>query len=335
MSIFRRAGCGLLLFLFVRSLPAAPCLSGPLDPAILHDLPLEARIQSAPLSVAALALRRNLANGVAIEPRPAPIDHPVASALRRMLANLPEWLRALARDHVAAIYLLQDNFGSARVEAARDARGHLIGGCILLNLDVLARTANAWASWRESSAFRTDDRYRIRVTLEPPETDSVENALRFLFLHELGHILGMAAGVHGFWAAPETWPATVQSSFTRLSWITDGSAWLSGWKQQRPVLALPRFYRFQAAPLPRSVAPVLYRALSATNWPSLYGSIDPYEDFAETFAIYVHTRLLHRLFRVDLYVGPRRIGEFLSCLDTGRCPRKLALIEQLLRLHAK
>lgn len=329
-AVLRRAAGGLLLFLFGGALAASPCVTGPLDPAALREVPLEARIQSAPPGITALALRRNLANGVAIEPRPAPIDHAVAGALRRMLASLPQPLRALAQDHVAAIYLLQDNVGSARVEAARDAQGHLIGGCILLNLDALARTANAWASWREGSAFRADDRYRLQVTLEPAETDNVENALRFLFLHELGHVVGMAAGVHGFWAAPETWAATVHSPFTRLSWSTDGNRWLSPWKQRSPVLTLPRFYRFQAAPLPLSVAPLVYRALGETNWPSLYGSIDPYEDFAETFAIYVHTRLLHRPFQVDLYISPKRIGAFRSCLDTGRCPEKLALMERLL-----
>ncbi len=247
-----------------------------------------------------------------------------------MLAGLPAPLRALAEDHVAAVYLLQDNFGSARVEAARDAQGRLIGGCVLLNLDALARSANAWASWRERSAFRADDPYRLQVTLEPAATDTVENALRFLFLHELGHVVGMAAGVHGFWAAPETWPTTVHSPFTRLSWSTDGNRWHSPWQQRHPVLTLPRFYRFETAPLPLSAAPLVYRALGGTNWPSLYGSIDPYEDFAETFALYVHTRLLHRPFRVDLYLGPERIGTFRSCLDTGRCPAKLAGMAWLL-----
>jgi hypothetical protein len=228
------------------------------------------------------------------------------------------------------MYLVQDNFGSARVEAAVDAQGHLTGGCILLNLDALARSANAWASWRETSAFRADDRYRIRVTLETAQTDSVENALRFVFLHELGHVVGMVAGVHGYWAAPQTWPATARSPFTRLSWSTDGHGWLSPWKQRSALLALPRFYRFEAAPLPLSASPLVYRALGETNWPSLYGSIDPYEDFAETFAIYVHTRLLLRPFRVDVYLGPQRIAAFRSCLDTGRCPEKLGLMGRLL-----
>ena len=268
-TTLRRTVGGLLLVLFAGALAATPCVTGPLDPAALRAVPLEAWIHSAPPGITALALRRNRAHGVAIEPRPAPLDHPVAGALRRMLAGLPAPLRALAEDHVAAIYLLLDNFGSARVEAARDAQGRLLGGCVLLNLDALARSANAWASWREGSAFRADDRYRLQVTLAPAATDTVENALRVLFLHELGHVVGMAAGVHGFWAAPETWPSTVHSPFTRLSWSTDGNRWRSPWQQRHPVLTLPRFYRFETAPLPLSAAPLVYRTLGETNWPSL------------------------------------------------------------------
>jgi len=76
------------------------------------------------------------------------------------------------------------------------------------------------------------------------------------------------------------------------------------------------------------------RLLGETDLPSLYGSIDPYEDFAEAFAIHVHTRLLGRPFRVDLYLGPAHIGGFRSCLDTGRCPEKAALLESLLAAYS-
>jgi len=328
--LIRQISLWLLLCAAAGSVTAAPCVAGTDTPAILRDTPLEERVRPATRAVTALALQRNLGNGVAVEPRPADVDHPAIPALYRMLADLPAELRELTRKHVAAIYLVQGNFGSARVEAARDAQGRVIGGCILLNLDALAQSANSWASWRENSAFRSDDRYRISITLEPPETDTVENALRFVFIHELGHILGMTAGVHGFWAAPETWWLTVRSPYTRLSWTTDGRQYQSSGKRRFPVLALPRFYRFESSPLPRSAALPTYGALGKTNWPSLYGSIDPYEDFAETFAIYLHTRLLGRPYRVDLHFGSTHIGTYRSCLDTGSCPKKAAFMRCLL-----
>lgn len=332
----RLLGCGLVWMLLsapVGNATAAPCVPPADLPVELRQIPIERRIHAAPPAVTALALRRNLGNGVAVEPRPGNIEHPVVPALYRMLADLSPGIRRLARNHLAAIYLLQGNFGSARVEAAWDQRGRPFGGCILLNLDAMARTANSWISWRENSAFRVDDRYGINVTLEPPETDSVENALRFVFLHELGHILGLAAGVHGFWAAPETWGLTARSPFTNMSWTMDGSGFTSVWRRRFPLLTMPRFYRFERAPLARSAAPLVYSALGETDWPSLYGSIDPYEDFAETFAIYIHTKLLGRPYRVDIHLGPTRIGEYRSCLETGRCAQKAAYIERLLAMR--
>ncbi|HYN77493.1 MAG TPA: hypothetical protein VES73_06855, partial [Lamprocystis sp. (in: g-proteobacteria)] len=176
----------LLLLCLTAQADAGYCVPGVPQPPIPQDLTLAARIQPAPPAITALARQRNLGNGVAIEPRPASLDHPVAQALARMLAEVPDGLRRLAQGQVGAIHLVQGNFGSARVEAMRDAQGRVFGGCILLNLDALARSANAWASWREESAFRAEDGYRIALTLEPAQTDSVEAALRFVFLHELG-----------------------------------------------------------------------------------------------------------------------------------------------------
>ncbi|MEA3275086.1 MAG: hypothetical protein U9Q81_07340 [Pseudomonadota bacterium] len=326
---WRPALASLLLLAGSQGAASSPCVSGRIDPSVLSATSLEARIQSAPPAITALALRRNLGNGVAVEPRAASMDHPLVPALFRMLSRLPSPLYRLARETVAAIYLLQDNFGSARVEALRDPHGHLSGGCILLNLDALSRPANAWASWRENSAFRADEPYAVRVILEPRVTDTVESTLRFIFLHELGHVLGMAAGVHGFWAAPETWWLTVQSPYFQLSWARNKDTLTSEWKRRFSILEYPRFYRFEAAPLPLAAAPVVYGALARTNWPSLYGSIDPYEDFAETFALFVHTRLLGGSYRVDVLFGPERVAHFLSCLDTGRCPGKTAYLEQL------
>ena len=51
-----------------------------------------------------------------------------------MLADLPEGLRRLAQDQVGAIYLVQGNFGSARVEAARDTQGRVFGGLSLIHI---------------------------------------------------------------------------------------------------------------------------------------------------------------------------------------------------------
>ena len=182
--------------------------------AATDQQPLAARIHSAPAQVVQLAFERNSAMAAPVLPQPAARDHPLKAVLTQMLHNLPEQMLRLAEAHVKAIYLVDGNFGSARTEAVMDEAGRVVGGYMVMNTAALARTANEWISWRERSAFRSNETLQVKVTLEAPEADTQENALEFLFLHELGHILGMVSGTHGFWAAPETFWLTARSPFT-------------------------------------------------------------------------------------------------------------------------
>jgi len=293
-------------------------------------LPLEARIHPAPEPVVQLAFERNAAMGMPVLPKPASPGHPLVPTLVRMLRELPAQIRQMAEASVKAVYLVDGNFGSARTEAVRDLTGRVVGGYMILNAAALARTANEWISWREHSAFRTQGPLRVKVTLEPPATDNQQNALRFLFLHELGHILGMVSGTHGYWAAPETFWLTERSAFTNLSWRLGNDGLFSPWKHQYPLLGQLGFYRFEKAPLATHQAPQVYAALARTDLPSLYGSVDPYEDFAESFALFVHTELLNRPYYIELFEEGRLIGRFRSCLQDGRCPQKIRLIAALI-----
>ena len=298
----------------------------------LYVRPLEDRILPAPLSVLQLAYRGNRRAGVDLWPIAAPADHPLVPLLRTMIRSLPAPIYRLATRHLAGIFLVDHTFGSARTEGVWDPSDRLVGGYMVLNVTALSRPANAWISMRENSAFHsTSANTTIEVILESPETDTPESALRFIFLHELGHVLGMALGVHGHWAVPETFPLTLQSPFARLSWRLDGRGGLvSPGKQMSPLLAQLHFYRFEAAPLPRSIALRVYRQMARTDFPSLYGALDAYEDFAETFALYVHTRILGKPYAVVVKEGGRTIGVYRSCLQIGACPAKAAFVKRLL-----
>lgn len=97
----------------------------------------------------------------------------------------------------------------------------------------------------------------------------------------------------------------------------------SGARDLRDRRALPRWCPALASLL------LLAGFQGAVSSPCVSGRIDPYEDFAESFALSVHRRLLGGTYRVDVFLGPERVGQFRSCLDTGRCPGKTAYLEQL------
>ena len=196
---------------------------------------------------------------------------------------------------------------------------------------MLGRTANEWGTWKERSAFRTVPGVDLRMTLEAARDNTLEGAVRFIFLHELGHVLGLALDAHGFWDAESLPPDTRDSGFVRLSWREGAEDdMVSRWAERQPLLSNLHFYNFEKAPLTLDQAEAAYRELGETNFPSLYGATNLFDDFAEAFAIYVHTRLLKKPYGVVLSEGGRLRYTYRSCVQDGRCPDKVRQLERFL-----
>jgi hypothetical protein len=275
--------------------------------------------------------RINLKYGQDTRPIMARANHPLVAKTRSMVAGLPKSIRGLTSRHMVAFYLLENDWGTGTTEAVQDAQGRWKYAYIALNLTSLTRTANAWGSWKEQSAFRPEAGYEIRMVLESQQNDTEESAIQFIFLHELGHVLGLALAAHGWWDAEETPEETRNSPFLAASWqYTDQGKMASRWAEKFPRFSKLAFYSFHKAKLPLSAAEGLYRNLSQTNFPSLYGTTNVFDDFAEAFAIYVHTRILGKPYRVELYRNGRQRYIYRSCITTGSCPEKVNALKKLL-----
>jgi len=269
---------------------------------------------------------------VYLRPVPCSPKHSLIPILQNMLRSLPAKIYRLASKYLMAIFLVEHNFGSAFTEAVKDSQGQWSTGYMLLNLTAFNRPADEWASWRENSAFHSAGNFHVRVILEEPQNNTIESALRFIFLHELGHILGIGLKVHGYWDDPETHWLTKNSSFMRISWEPDQTGRLvSSWKFRFPLLTRIVFYRFEQAPLSKAVTPKVYRELAQTNFTSLYGSLNPVEDFAEAFALYVHTQILNRPYLVEVHRGTEKIGVYKSCIQRHTCPGKSGFVANILK----
>ena len=296
--------------------------------------PLEEKISLGTEAVLDWQHRINLQYGEDIRPRKGSPDHPLIPVVRKMVMGLPARVRELAARHVVALYLLQEDFGTGTTEAVRDEKGAWRYGYIALNLTELQRTANEWGAWKEGSTFRPERGHEVRMVLEPSDSDDVEGAVRFIFLHELGHVLGLALAAHGVWDAKELPSGTRHSPFILRSWkVEDGKRMVSRWRGEYPLLSRLSFYQFDEAKLSLPEAEATYRALAETNFPSLYGATNPFDDFAETFAIYVHTRLLGKPYRVEVYRAGERRLVYRSCLQAGTCAKKVAALEALLGIR--
>lgn len=276
------------------------------------------------------AHRTNLDYKIAIRPKAVAPNHPMVALVRKVVAELPPPVRRLAEKSLVAVYLVRDDFGTAVTEGVIGPNGRPEHGYIGLNVSALNRKANAWATWKENSAFRPAPGRALGLRIEDGPADDQAGAVRFILLHELGHLLGLTRKVHPYWEDKEP-PGPEKFPYLRHSWRRDAKKRTrSRWRERYPRLHQAEFYRFENAPFSLTEMESIYTQLSATDLPSLYGVTNPYDDFAEAFVIYIHTRLLKKPYRVSLLRDGREVGAYQSCLQTGKCPRKAAFLEKLL-----
>ncbi len=230
--------------------------------------------------------------------RPEEIDPEFLADINNAYFDLPEVVKDQIKEHILAIFLVQDLGGSAYAELLRDFEKNKLG-FIVLDVSVLNRKANAWLSWKENSPFNEKGGYSIQATLETEINNTRKSAIQFILLHEIGHIIGVAKGAHPNWASggnPEKWP------FAKYSWIKKQPDSKAKTRHDKvfPLRSKVQFYSFQKAPLTSSDIEKTYSQLIKTDFVSLYSSTNMYDDFAETYALYVHTVLQDRPYIINI-----------------------------------
>jgi hypothetical protein len=223
------------------------------------------------------------------------------------------------------------------MDAVSDTDGSAAGGFIVLDEEAHDKTANAWASWREGSAFQPAADWSLEVRIEAPKNDNRVNAIRYILLHELGHVVDAVLG-----ATPTGGGNTqniADNGFYALSWISPSpsqddsptgaiqhSRFDEGWPGRESLA----FYTFGASSFDLADVPPIYEWLRKTNFPTLFAATSPAEDFAESFVNYVHVVLDKRPFEVRLRKGVNSEQLFGPCWEAPLCASKRAAMQRLL-----
>ena len=263
---------------------------------------------------------------VAAEPAPE-----FLSALKHIEEILPEPVRRLARERIIGLFLVRDLGGSGYTEAIRDEIGKEKFAVIVLDRELLLkRPANAWATWKEGSFFKPlpGKKIDLHLRIEEDRNDSVENAIVYILLHEIGHALGMASSVHPSWNGDAI--LSPNYPFPALSWRMRGDKIESLSEEAFPERRLLKVYAFDDASLTQDQARDVYRNLSRTGFATLYAAVSPWEDFAESFVNYLHVVREKRPYEVRIREAGRPDAVFSSCWNEERCAAKRAFLERWL-----
>jgi hypothetical protein len=235
-----------------------------------------------------------------------PVSQDLAFDLRRAIVDLPLPIAGAFARHVCRVVLVTGLRSAGTLKMLEDDPSR---GVIILNLDYLEQSADAWMSAKEASFFEPEAGLSI-VAHMAAEPDRVA-LLQFLLTHELGHVLHSALTED---------PAVER--LVGLSWPrTDGLAGRG---------LIPYAGLRDESPLGAQLVEPFYRMLSESSFPSLSAAAHRNEDFADSIATYAHAVLSGRPWSVEVYRGSERTAWLDACWDEARCSEKRDALENFL-----
>jgi hypothetical protein len=249
--------------------------------------------------------------------------------LGNAVASLPAKVRVLVKDKLVGVYVVKNLGTSGYTESILNAQGEPVAGVIVLGASLFDQSGNTWASWRDSTAFIPNFRFSIRTTIAAKGENDIEAAVQFLLIHELGHVYSIGTNVHPDWYRDLAEIDLSEYPFSSLSWEIDEDS-----KQYRSHFDDQFWQReklgfYQKAKIPANQIADTLKQLGSTNFVSIYATTRPEEDFAETFAIYAHTELMAKPYKVEALTDGEPKVIVTSCFRTT-CPHKFELIESIM-----
>jgi hypothetical protein len=288
--------------------------------------PLSERIAPAPEALVDYLRTQNALDGFTERPKTAEPAQEFYTALKVIESQLPGALVNLAKERFISVFIVNDLGSSGFAEAVLDEKGRELYAFIVLDRKVLLeRKANEWASWKENSIFRSSkmDNDKLEMVIEADGEDTVVNAICYILLHELGHVLGVVSGAHPSWNLLQT-PIIGDYPFMKLSWITNEKGEvISRFEDYLPERKLICYYSFDQALLTlHQVADIYGRIGQHTNFTSMQGATNIWEDFAESFATYVHVVYEKRPWQVRIEQAGKPALVVDDCWFQERCRDK-------------
>jgi len=296
--------------------------------------PFHRRIKQAPPELIEKIRIENEIEGFDEKPVPVKPPQELFMAMSTIKESMPENLKTMLEERLIGVFAVKELGGTGYADVVYDRDGQETYGLIVLDADLLMkRKANEWATWKENSIFKpkSSGGIKLKAIIEEEKNNTVENAVRFILLHEIGHILGIVSKSHSSWI---DWivnkKINMDYPFQRLSWkITHDKKIISFFEDNFPERKNIKVYSFEKAKLTNQQILSAYNHLvSHTNFPSLYAGQSLWEDFAESFTIYFHVVIDKRPWQIVIEQEEQPQVLIRSCWGDERCDKKEAYMRK-------
>lgn len=239
--------------------------------------------------------------------------------------DFPPQVRRMLDDNAIGIFLVSNLGSSAFTDFLVELNQRRMG-VIVLDVEALDRKANEWASWKENTPFVESKTITPEIRIASDRDNSRRRALAYVILHELGHLVGGSIKAHPDWT---TGGDPADYAFSNIAWKKSNDSTVSRSELIFPERSSIRFYADKARKTAASDIPTIYLHWQKTDFVTLYAAMNVYDDFAETFAMYVHVVLQHRPWQLTLVEDGNIIATNDKPVLQERCKQKKAYMDAL------
>lgn len=257
--------------------------------------------------------------------------HNFEHVFRYAVLSFPREYKMRINKHIKSLYLVRGlGISTLAIQLKEFEKENSQQFVVFMDIDVLNQKINDWYKWREETAFKKSNSYKLKPYLSHENTviDTVHYSLFQLY----GIILN--------WN-PKYYPTNNKELLSKFS---DYKLLNSSWKLEHDIVtpkfsSLPedlnylRYYTKDDILFSTEDMLKFYRSLEGSNFPNLYAFSSSSKDFIESIASYLYTEKLEKPFSIDIAKDGKIVGSYDSCWQQTRCLNKKKEIEKILDLE--
>lgn len=254
------------------------------------------------------------------------------SFVEQAVKELPKAVSDKMNKQLIGIYFVQGLPEMGLTEYVLGPDLQPLGALVVLDKSLLGLSASKYATKRARSAFENDGDFGIQVAAGFKGQDGAKEGLQLALLEQFGKVLSVSTQAHPPWDRPAEKPFhPLDYPFSKISWTLDAEG--DYMLRKGPRIDYRNAIRFfkHSKRVSQSKIVNTYKVLAKHGFSNIAAIQSPSEDFAQSFATFVHMRLLARPYLVKVSDQSREVLRFTPCWTKPVCAKREKYIQELLR----